>query len=167
MRAATSATTETGARSTRTRTIGIRTAAVAMRFSKRSKFRSEKARLQLLVVRRMLWIRMRFPVIQPAIAPLPLLVFGDTFKQMHSPKIWPQCRRHVNLGICQLPQQEVAKPHLAAGAHHKIRIRQRTRIEMACDRIFVDFEMINATIAGGVLNNRAKCVHQFAASAVI
>src|ERR1700716_1275205 len=104
----------------------------------------------------MLRVRVRFPVIQPAIAALPLLVLGDAFKEMYSPKIGPQCRRYVNLCICELPQQEVAKPHLAASAYHKIRIRQRTRVEMACDLIFVDLQMLNATVACGLFDHRTK-----------
>src|SRR5271167_2191851 len=56
-------------------------------------------------------------VVQPAVAPLALLIFRDALEQMHSAKIRPQSRSHINLGIRQLPQQKITEPHLAGRSH--------------------------------------------------
>ena len=69
-------------------------------------------------------------IIQPAIAPIPFLIVGDTFKQVRSTKLGPQRGRHINFRVSKLPKQKIAQPHLAAGSDHQIRIRKMRRIKM-------------------------------------
>src|ERR1035438_10492843 len=83
-----------------------------------------------------LWLRFSFrsrgslerrvpvTVVQPAIAPLALLVFRDALEQVQPAKIRPQSRGHVDLCVSELPQQEVAQPHLTGRAADKIWILQ-------------------------------------------
>ena len=106
--AATIATTGTGARRTSTSTIGIRTTAVAMRLSKGIFVRIQDLTTEGTEVHRgsqvlcetlcPLWLgfcgerrmlRVCVAVIQPAVAALTLLIFGDAFEQMHTAKIRP------------------------------------------------------------------------------
>ncbi len=91
-------------------------------------------------------VRMRIPVVQPAVAPLPLLILGNRLQQMHATEIRPQSRRHINLGIGQLPKQKVAQPHLARSAHHQIGIGQVPRIKMLADHFFVNVQMLDAAV---------------------
>jgi hypothetical protein len=55
---------------------------------------------------------------QAAIPPFAFLVFGNPFEQMHAAKLRPQRGRYVNFRVCQLPQEKIAEPHLAAGANN-------------------------------------------------
>src|SRR5467141_2508894 len=88
---ATVASRGTGARSTSRRTIGIRTTAVAMRFSKGD---------ELLVRLRMyLSVRVSVAVVQPTVATLALLVLRDAFEQLQAAEIRPQRWSDINLGI--------------------------------------------------------------------
>src|SRR5919202_5015973 len=49
---------------------------------------------------------------------------GESLQQLVSPKIGPACRSRIVLRVCCLPEQEVAEPHLAAGANDQVEIRQ-------------------------------------------
>src|ERR1017187_5461260 len=55
---------------------------------------------------------------QPAITAVAFLIFLDAFEQLHAAEIRPQRRRHIDLRIGQLPEQEVTQPHLSAGANY-------------------------------------------------
>ena len=50
--------------------------------------------------------RVRILVVQPPISPLALLILSDPLKQMHATKIRPQSRRHIDLGVSDLPEEE-------------------------------------------------------------
>jgi len=76
--------------------------------------------------------------IQPAVTPLALLVLGDPLDQVRPAEIRPQDRRHINLGVSQLPQQKITQPHLAAGANHQVRIRQMAGVKMPPDHLLID-----------------------------
>src|SRR6266849_1343466 len=157
--AATAASSGTGARNTSRRTIGIRTTAVAMRFSKVG---------ELFVRLRMYFsVRVPVPVVQSTVAPLALLVLCNAFEQLQAAEIRPQRWRDINLGISQLPQQKIAQPHLAAGAYHQIRVRQGPRVKMAADRLFVNVQMLNAPVLRRSVNHGTECVTQFSPGAVV
>src|ERR1700686_2960156 len=106
---------------------------------------------------------MRIPMVQPAIAPLPLLILGNGFEQMYTAEVGPQRWRHVNLGVSQLPKQKVAEPHLTRGAYYQIRIRQVARIKVLADHFFINVEVLDAAILRGRMHHRAERVYQLAA----
>jgi len=58
----------------------------------------------------------------------------------------------MDLGVRQLPEQEIAQPHLAAGAHHQVRIGQVLRIQVAADRFLIHMQVIDPAIARRGLN---------------
>jgi hypothetical protein len=45
-------------------------------------------------------------------------------QQMVAVKIRPKRLGDVDFRVSQLPEQKVGEPHLAAGANHKVRVRQ-------------------------------------------
>ena len=55
----------------------------------------------------------------------------------------------MNLCVGQLPQQEIAQAHLAAGAYYQIWIGQVFGVEMPGYCFFVDSQMLNAAVPGG------------------
>src|SRR4029078_7716992 len=116
-----SATTAMGARNTSTTTIGMSTTAVRTRLSRcnRSAPRSRALRRRIIRIAG-----------EATIAPFALLVFLDAFQQMYSAKFGPKGGSHVNICVCQLPQQEIAQAHLAAGAYYQIWIGQVFGVEM-------------------------------------
>src|SRR5579884_505877 len=97
----------------------MRTTAVATRFIAASPL-TPRAFAEVVVV----------AVAEPAVAALALLIFGQAFEQVDATEIRPQRRRYVNFRVRQLPQEEVAEAHLAAGADHKIGVGKMARVEM-------------------------------------
>ena len=53
----------------------------------------------------------------------------------------------MNLGVGKLPQEEVAEPHLAAGADHEIEIRQMTGVQIARYGFFIYLQVIESAVA--------------------
>ena len=88
----------------------------------------------------------RVVLVQSPVAALALLVLGDALEQMMTTEIRPERGRDVNLGVCQLPQQEVAEPHFAAGADDEIGIGKMAGVEVLRDCIFVNLEVLNAAV---------------------
>src|SRR5579864_2230531 len=113
----------------------------------------------------MLWVCVA--VIQPAVAALTLLIFGDAFEQMHTAKIRPQRGSHVNFSICELPKQEVTQAHLAGSSHHQIRVGKMAGVEMASYGVLIDLQMIEAAILGGCVHDRTEGVYQFTTGAIV
>src|SRR5215468_12377073 len=68
-----------------------------------------------------------------AIAPVALLEFHKRLQQPRAVEIGPERFRHEDLRVRNLPQQEIAYPHLAAGPDQQIRIGQPARIKVALD----------------------------------
>src|SRR5262249_3819590 len=58
----------------------------------------------------------------PTEAPVTTLVVGDGAIEVGGPEVRPERRSHPQLGIRDLPQQEIRDPHLAAGADQQIGI---------------------------------------------
>src|SRR5882757_7570163 len=68
--------------------------------------------------------------VNPAISPLSPLKIHQRLQQPRPIKIRPQRLRHKNLRIRNLPQQEIAHPHLPARPDQQIRVRQIRRIKV-------------------------------------
>src|SRR6202158_6478762 len=98
---------------------------------------------------------------------LALLVFCDSFEQMHTAEIGPERRGHVNLGIGEWPQQEITQSHLARGPYYQIRVGKMPSIEMPGYCILVDLQVIESAILRSRIHNRAERVYQFAAGTII
>src|SRR5919199_4875358 len=62
-------------------------------------------------------------------APVAALVVGDGAIEVGRPEVGPERRRHPELGVGDLPQQEVRDPHLAAGADQQVGIRHAVRVQ--------------------------------------
>src|SRR6185312_2721229 len=90
----------------------------------------------------------RWRIVESAVTAIALLIIGNTFKQVHAAEFGPQSRRHINFGVSQLPEKEVAQPHLAAGTDHEIRVGQMAGVEMPRNRFLVDFQVLYAAIVG-------------------
>src|SRR5919109_567547 len=64
-------------------------------------------------------------------APVAALVIGDGAIEVGGTEVGPERRRHPELGIGDLPQEEVGNTHLAAGANQQIGIRHAVRVQRA------------------------------------
>src|SRR5258706_13774031 len=96
---------------------------------------------------------------QSAIAAFAFLKFFYSLQQMNAAKIRPQSLRDVNFRVSQLPQEKIAEPHLAAGAHDQIRVRQSARVEMLANQLLVHFQMIESAIASRRFGHGTKRVN--------
>src|SRR5260370_3631362 len=63
-------------------------------------------------------------------AAYPPLVRGDRLVEVGIGEIGPERLSAVELGVRRLPDQKIAYPHFAGGAHHHGRIRQAPRLEI-------------------------------------
>ena len=88
---------------------------------------------------------------EAAVAAFPLLEFRNAFQQLQASEVGPQCLRHVDLGVGELPEQEVAEPHLAAGANHQVRIGQMACLEVPRNGFFIHVQVTQPAIASGSL----------------
>ena len=70
--------------------------------------------------------------------PHPRLVLEKSLEQVHSAKVRPQGLGDKNLGIRNLPKQEIAYSHLTGGANQQIWVRKARSIEVTTERLFVD-----------------------------
>src|SRR5262249_60100421 len=66
----------------------------------------------------------------PAVAPLALLVVEDGLEEVLPPEVGPENVRDPDLGVRDLPQQEVRDPHLAARADEEVGIGLARRVEV-------------------------------------
>src|SRR5438094_520451 len=69
----------------------------------------------------------------PTEAAVAALVVGDGAIGIRGAEVGPERRRHPELGIGDLPQQEVRDAHLAARADEQVGIRQALGVERAAD----------------------------------
>src|SRR5438046_3744938 len=69
----------------------------------------------------------------PTEAAVAALVVGDGAIEIRGAEVGPERRRHPELGIGDLPQQEVRDAHLAARADEQVGIRQALGVERAAD----------------------------------
>src|SRR5262245_25540347 len=102
----------------------------------------------------------------PTEAPVTTLVVGDGAIEVGGPEVRPERRSHPQLGIRDLPQQEIRDPHLAAGADQQIGIGHAFGVERAADvglrhRIRRQLTPLHAT------REDAKGVQELVAAAVV
>src|SRR6266480_1342074 len=69
----------------------------------------------------------------PTEAPVAALVIGDGAIEVDGAEVRPERRRHPELGVGDLPQQEVGNAHLAAGPDEQIGIGHAVGVERAAD----------------------------------
>src|SRR5260370_16028126 len=74
---------------------------------------------------------------QTAIAPFALLVVCQRGIEFRTPEIGPKRLGDVNFRVGDLPQQEIADAHLAAGADDQIGIGQGVGVEILSDSLLV------------------------------
>src|SRR5215470_4332588 len=106
------------------------------------------------------------PTSHPTEAPLAAMKVRDRAIQLQRAEIGPQRRRDPQLGVRDLPQEEVRDPHLAARANEQIGIRNPTGVEGAADvglRDVLGIQLARADLAG----EHAKRVEQLVASAIV
>src|SRR5262249_12823939 len=72
------------------------------------------------------------------IAALAAAELFDRLLQVGFRKIWPQCLRKDQLGICALPQQKVADALFATGSDQQIRVGKIRRGQVAGETCLVD-----------------------------
>src|SRR5919108_2918878 len=99
-------------------------------------------------------------------APVAALVIGDGAIEVGGTEVGPERGRHPELGVGDLPQEEVGHPHLAAGANQQIGVRHAVRVERAAHvglrhRIQRQLAGLHAT------RERAKGVEQLVAPTVV
>src|SRR5678816_2678318 len=63
-------------------------------------------------------------------SPLAALKMRDGVQELALPEVRPERVGHVDFGVGDLPQQEVADPHLAAGPDEQVGVRYAGRAEM-------------------------------------
>src|SRR5271156_6488095 len=65
-----------------------------------------------------------------AVTALALLEFDEGIEQAGAAEIGPERFCHENFGVGNLPEQEIADAHLAAGADEQVRVRQAAGVQM-------------------------------------
>src|SRR5262245_34015057 len=84
---------------------------------------------------------------------------------MLAPELRPERRRDVELGIADLPEQEVADAHLARGADAQVHVAHRGVVETRGERLLVDLRGIEPP-RGDILRDAARGVGELRPSAV-
>src|SRR6184192_1998165 len=98
-----------------------------------------------------------------AVPPVALLIGEDRFEQMAAAKVGPQRFGDPDLGIRDLPQQEIADAHLAARPDQQIRIGLSRGVEEFAELPLVQIVRADAgrdDASGGVDDLRAAAVVQ-------
>src|SRR2546425_13204126 len=74
----------------------------------------------------------------PAEPPVPSLVVEDGLEQVTPRDVGPEDRRDVQLGVGELPQQEIGEPAFAGRPDQKVRVAPGRRIELGANGVLVD-----------------------------
>src|SRR5205823_13645296 len=80
-------------------------------------------------------------------------------------KIRPERRRDEQLGVRNLPEQEIADAHLAAGAYQQVRIREASSVKVLGEYLFGDVGGIHFA-RFDLLGEAADSLDNFGAAAV-
>src|SRR6266404_3215137 len=70
--------------------------------------------------------------------PVPPIIFLERGVKLRLAKIRPERRRDEQLGVRNLPEQEIADAHLAAGAYQQVRIREASSVKVLGEYLFGD-----------------------------
>src|SRR5262245_6362937 len=97
-----------------------------------------------------------------AVATVAFLIGDDGLEQMASPEIGPERLGDPDLGVCNLPEEEVADAHLAARPDEQVGIGLARRVEKLAEAALV--EVVGA-YAGG--DRAARGVDDLCAAAVV
>src|SRR5436309_7832993 len=100
--------------------------------------------------------------LDPAVAAIPLLVGDYGLEQVAPAEIGPQRVGHPDLGIRDLPEQEIADAHFAARPDQQIRIGLARRVEKPGEPPLVEIVRPQAG-----RDRAARRVHDFGAAAVV
>ncbi len=103
---------------------------------------------------------------QPTVAALTILKIQERFEKARPRKIGPERFGYVHFGIRDLPKEEVAHAHFAAGANQKIGVGQSGGIEMIGNRLLVRMESRKA-VGADVVEHGIEGVGELRAAAVI
>src|SRR5438552_17432868 len=106
------------------------------------------------------------PTSHPTEATLPAEEVGDRAIELRRTEVRPQRRGDPQLGVRDLPQEEVRDPHLAAGPDEQVRIGHAHGVERVVHVGLGDLlglELAGAHLAG----QRAEGVEQLVAAAVV
>src|SRR5216117_735559 len=74
----------------------------------------------------------------PAEPPVPSLVVEDGLEQVTPRDVGPEDRRNVQLGVGELPQQEIGEPAFTGRPDQQVRVAPGRRIELGANRVLVD-----------------------------
>ena len=77
-------------------------------------------------------------LLQPADSPVPRGIIADGRVQQGLVELRPEKLRHPDLGIADLPQQEIAHPHLLGRANQQVRLGHAGRVKMGGNRLLAD-----------------------------
>jgi len=69
---------------------------------------------------------------------VPLLEVGDRETKLARPEVRPERRRHPQLGVGDLPQEEIGQTQLPARADQQVRVGNAVGVERAGDANLVD-----------------------------
>src|SRR5712691_5602003 len=70
--------------------------------------------------------------------PLPPLVIEDGLEQVAPRDVGPEDRRDVQLGVGELPQQEIGEPAFTGRPDQQVRVAPGRRVELGADGVLVD-----------------------------
>src|SRR5438034_1576416 len=74
----------------------------------------------------------------PAEPPLPALIVKDGLEQVAPRDVRPEHRRDVQLGVGELPQQEIGEPAFAGRPDQQVRVAPGRGIKLGANRVLVD-----------------------------
>src|SRR4051812_32444422 len=106
----------------------------------------------------------RLGLVHAAIAALPALEVEDRLIEVPAPEVGPEGVGHPDLGVGDLPEQEVGDPQLARGTDHQVGVCLAGGVEVASDRLLVD---VRPLAGGPVGDDAAAGVDDLAASRVV
>ena len=111
--------------------------------------------------------RWRRPGAQAAEPPVALLVVQNGVQQIGAPEVGPQSVRDVQLGVRDLPEQEIADAHFTRGPDQKIGIGKARRVEPRRDGLLIDAQIAQPSFHARVFDDRVERVHQFRPAAIV
>src|SRR5690348_4041139 len=94
--------------------------------------------------------------------PVPALVVEDRLEQVSSRDVGPEDRRDVQLGVGELPQQEIGEAAFSGRADQQVRVAPGRRVQLGANGILVDvLESLDAL--EHLFGEEPRCPRQLAA----
>ncbi|SPE56269.1 hypothetical protein SBV1_2320021 [Verrucomicrobia bacterium] len=104
-------------------------------------------------------------VLQRPKAAVPAVVFFQGGIELGFAEVRPERGGDHQLGVRNLPEEEVADSHLTAGADEHVRVRKVSRVEMLAKNFLGDVRGVEFAVAD-LLSEAAHGVHNFGASPI-